>query len=116
MQRARQIFSYLLIALVLSFSVRANCVVFAENHVAPTNQSTTSFNTYLGLESLYIHSTDNATHAPLVVKHLKSVALLRKVVLLTPTQQFYSTQCVARNLLLQQNCVAYVIYPFHDFL
>lgn len=116
MQQARTIIAYFLIALILTFSAKADCLVFPESSVAHHEQSNSSFNEYSGLSSLYVHSTDNTAHAPLAVQHLKSAALLKNVVLRLPTQQFYSTQSVARNLLLQLKRVAYVIYPFHDFL
>ena len=116
MQRTRTIIAYFLIVLVLTFSAKADCLVFPEGSAAHQEQSNSSFSEYSRLSSLYVHSTDNTAHAPLAVKHLKSVALLKNVVLLLPTQQFYSTQSVARNLLLQLKRVAYVIYPFHDFL
>ena len=116
MQRTRTIIAYFLIVLVLTFSAKADCLVFPEGSAAHQEQSNSSFSEYSRLSSLYVHSTDNTAHAPLAVKHLKSAALLKNVVLLLPTQQFHSTRSVARNLLLQLKRVAYVIYPFHDFL
>ena len=116
MKNARSLLAYILVALVISFSVGGENVVFSETSIAQNERSDAYFSEHSSINSLFVQPTVSTIAGHFVAKQVLSSFLLSKAVLLLPTPQYHSTLCVARSLSVQQRRVAYVIYPFHDFL
>ena len=116
MQKARIIISYLLVVLVLSLSVKVQGIVVSESANTVKDWSHAYFSESRGVNSLYLHPAHKSMAAPLPVMDFRANYLLRKVILLQPTPRFVATVSTAQRLSLQVSRVAYVIYPFHDFL
>lgn len=115
MQRAKTILSYLLIALVLSLSVKVQGNVVSGSTPAERDWSQSYFSEYNGINSLYLQPTDKSVSAPLSVIDFRANFSLRRAISLLSTPHYVTSVSVARELSLKVCRVAYVIYPFHDF-
>ncbi|SDB88838.1 hypothetical protein [Williamwhitmania taraxaci] len=115
MPNAKKILSYLLIALVLSLSVKFQGNAVSEIPTSDNDRSAAFFSVYGGVNSLFIQPTEKSTSAQFSSIDLRANFLLRRIVALLPTVPNVATESVAQSLSFRECRVAYVIYPFHDF-